>query len=60
MTGPYLPEAVRADPNTATAAPTSATAPGLAAAAGVAGGVLLLAAMVAAGFRARARLGRLG
>jgi hypothetical protein len=26
----------------------------------VAGGVLLLAAMVAAGFRARARLGRLG
>ena len=34
--------------------------PGLATAAGVAGGVLLLAAMVAAGFRARARLGRLG
>jgi hypothetical protein len=28
--------------------------------AGVAGGVLLLAAMVAAGFGARARLGRLG
>jgi hypothetical protein len=38
----------------------SATSPSLAAAAGVTGGVLLVAAMVAAGFRARARLGRLG
>jgi hypothetical protein len=40
--------------------PRLSTPPGLAAVAGVAGGVLLLVAMVAAGFRARARLGRLG
>ncbi|HEX3212478.1 MAG TPA: hypothetical protein VH016_07905, partial [Actinomycetota bacterium] len=36
--------------------PASSTAP----AAGVVGGALLLAGLVAAGFRARARLGRLG
>ena len=36
------------------------TAPDPAAVAGVAAGVLALAAMVAAGFRARARLARLG
>jgi hypothetical protein len=36
------------------------TPPSLAAVAGVAGGALLFVAMVAAGFRARARLGRLG
>jgi len=35
------------------------TAPATAAVAGVVGGVLLLAGMVAAGFRARPRLGRL-
>jgi hypothetical protein len=40
--------------------PRLSTPPGLAAVAGVAGGVLLLVALVAAGFRARARLGRLG
>jgi hypothetical protein len=40
--------------------PRLSTAPGLAAVAGIAGGVLLLVSMVAAGFRARARLGRLG
>jgi len=36
------------------------TGPATAAVAGVVGGALLLAGMVAAGFRARARLGRLG
>ncbi len=40
--------------------PRLSTPPGVAAVAGVAGGALLLVAMVAAGFRARARLGRLG
>ena len=41
---------------TPSAAAPGATSPSVAAA----GGVLLVAAMVAAGFRARARLGRLG
>jgi hypothetical protein len=41
------------------AAPTPA-GPSPAAVAGEAGGILLVVAMVAAGFRARARLGRLG
>jgi hypothetical protein len=40
--------------------PRLSTPPSLAAVAGVAGGALLFVAMVAAGFRARARLGRLG
>ena len=40
--------------------PRLSTAPATAAVAGVVGGALLLAGMVAAGFRARARLGRLG
>ena len=40
--------------------PRPSTPPSLAAVAGVAGGALLFVAMVAAGFRARARLGRLG
>ena len=40
--------------------PRVSTPPSLAAVAGVAGGALLFVAMVAAGFRARARLGRLG
>jgi hypothetical protein len=40
--------------------PRLSTPPGLAVVAGVAGGALLFVAMVAAGFRARARLGRLG
>jgi hypothetical protein len=40
--------------------PRLSTPPGLAAVAAVAGGALLFVAMVAAGFRARARLGRLG
>jgi hypothetical protein len=40
--------------------PRLSTPPSFAAVAGVAGGVLLFVALVAAGFRARARLGRLG
>ena len=40
--------------------PRLSTPPSLGAVAGVAGGALLFVAMVAAGFRARARLGRLG
>jgi hypothetical protein len=44
----------------ASAATAGSPTPDLATVAGVAGGVLLVAAMVAAGFRARARLGRLG
>jgi hypothetical protein len=40
--------------------PRLSTPPGLAAVAAVAGGALLFVALVAAGFRARARLGRLG
>jgi hypothetical protein len=40
--------------------PRLSTSPSLAAVAGIAAGALLFVAMVAAGFRARARLGRLG
>jgi hypothetical protein len=55
--GPTAPAAAR--PSAPTAAPT-APAAGFLPVAGVAGGLLLFVAMVAAGFRARARLGRLG
>ena len=55
--GPTAPAA--AGPSAPVPAAT-ATAAGFLPVAGVAGGLLLFVAMVAAGFRARARLGRLG
>jgi hypothetical protein len=55
--GPTAPAAAR--PSAPPAAPTVPAA-GFLPVAGVAGGLLLFVAMVAAGFRARARLGRLG
>ena len=56
---PVRPDPAAARPSGPTPAATP-TAAGFLPVAGVAGGLLLFVAMVAAGFRARARLGRLG